>query len=71
MVFNIRPYAEEFLNTMSREFELVVFTAGEQDVSPYSKLSMRIRALQLKSLEFVFKLGRFQIAPYSKNFNQY
>lgn len=33
MVFNIRPFAEEFLNTMSRDFEIVIFTAGEQDVS--------------------------------------
>jgi len=31
MVFNIRPFAEEFLNTMANEFELVIFTAGEQD----------------------------------------
>lgn len=33
MVFNIRPFAEEFLNTMAKEFELIIFTAGEQDVS--------------------------------------
>ena len=33
MVFNIRPFAEEFLNIMSKQFELTVFTAGEQDVS--------------------------------------
>lgn len=33
MVFNIRPFAEDFLNTMAEEFELIVFTAGEQDVS--------------------------------------
>lgn len=33
MVFNIRPFAEEFLNTMAKDFEIVVFTAGEQDVS--------------------------------------
>jgi len=33
MVFNIRPFAEEFLNSMAQEFEIVVFTAGEQDVS--------------------------------------
>ena len=33
MVFNIRPFAEEFLNTMAKEFEIIVFTAGEQDVS--------------------------------------
>lgn len=31
MVFNIRPYAEEFLSTMAKDFEIVVFTAGEQD----------------------------------------
>lgn len=31
MVFNIRPFAEEFLNTMARDFEIVIFTAGEQD----------------------------------------
>ena len=33
MVFNIRPFAEEFLNTMARDFEIIIFTAGEQDVS--------------------------------------
>lgn len=33
MVFNIRPFAEEFLSTMAKEFEITVFTAGEQDVS--------------------------------------
>lgn len=33
MVFNIRPFAEEFLNTMAKDFEITVFTAGEQDVS--------------------------------------
>ena len=33
MVFNIRPFAEDFLNTMARDFELIIFTAGEQDVS--------------------------------------
>ena len=31
MVFNIRPYAEDFLAKMSQLYELVVFTAGEQD----------------------------------------
>lgn len=33
MVFNIRPHAEEFLIAMAKEFELIIFTAGEQDVS--------------------------------------
>ena len=33
MVFNIRPFAEEFLNNMCKYFEIIVFTAGEQDVS--------------------------------------
>lgn len=33
MVFNIRPFAEDFLNTMAKDFEITVFTAGEQDVS--------------------------------------
>ena len=37
MVFNIRPFAEEFLNTMAKEFEIIVFTAGEQDVSLFSQ----------------------------------
>lgn len=36
MVFNIRPFAEEFLNTMAKEFEIIIFTAGEQDVSASS-----------------------------------
>lgn len=31
MVFNIRPHAEEFLIAMAKEFELIIFTAGEQD----------------------------------------
>ena len=29
MVFNIRPFAEEFLAIMSKQFEITVFTAGE------------------------------------------
>ena len=33
MVFNIRPFAEEFLNKMAQDFEIIIFTAGEQDVS--------------------------------------
>jgi len=35
MVFNIRPFAEEFLNSMAKEFEIIIFTAGEQDVSVF------------------------------------
>lgn len=31
MVFNIRPYAEEFLEALSQHYELSIFTAGEQD----------------------------------------
>lgn len=31
MVFNIRPYAEEFLKALAVDFEIVIFTAGEQD----------------------------------------
>ena len=31
MVFNIRPYAEEFLDTLAQYYELTIFTAGEQD----------------------------------------
>ena len=38
MVFNIRPFAEEFLNTMANDFEIIIFTAGEQDVSICSKV---------------------------------
>ena len=42
MVFNIRPFAEEFLNTMARDFEIIIFTAGEQDVSNGFLLAFQI-----------------------------
>lgn len=40
MQFIIRPYAENFLRVMSQKFELIVFTAGEQDVSVNKKIHL-------------------------------
>ena len=45
MVFNIRPFAEDFLNTMAKDFEITVFTAGEQDVSQIFNLPYYLKIL--------------------------
>ena len=52
MVFNIRPFAEEFLNTMAKDFEITVFTAGEQDVSQIYLLTTKFIILSLKERVF-------------------
>jgi TFIIF-interacting CTD phosphatase-like protein len=36
VIFNMRPFVIEFLSEMSKYYEIVIFTAAEQSVSPFS-----------------------------------